>query len=131
MGISRDGAVLSVMVLMSLVDTRLSEAEVVRIRWIFEKLTGRSLGDEDVWMVAQQVRADATDLDAYLADLGQRLEIADRRTVFKAAFGIATADGKVVDEEDALMQRVGKALRFEPAEYNAIARHLKSARELV
>lgn len=130
MSISRDGALLSVMVLMSIVDGRISEAEVIRIRWIFEKLAGRSLAEQDVLTVARQVRADRTDLDTYLAELGQRLDVADRRMVFKAAFGIATADGRVVDAEDALMRRVGKALRFGPEEYNAIASTLRMAREL-
>lgn len=127
---TRDGALLSVMVLMSLVDDHVSDAEVIRIRWIFEKLAGRSLGPDDVHTMAQQVRADDTDLDAYLAQLGESLLLADRRSVLEAALWIASADGKVANAEDEMMQRIGKALRIPAEHYNALARQLRAAREL-
>lgn len=128
--VSRDGALLSVMVLMSLVDGRVSDNEVMRIRWIFEKLTGSSLGQDDVLTMAEQVRTDRTDLDAYLGALGESLDLDDRRTVLEAAFGIASADGKVIADEDAMMQRIGRALRLPPEHYNAAVRQLRVAREL-
>lgn len=117
------------MVLMSLADGEIAGAELIRIRWIFEKLTTRALADDDVVAVIRQVRADETDLDAYLALVGDGLGDEDRRTVLKAAFGIASADGKVVDAEDALMLRVAAGLKITPAEYGEIASHLMVARE--
>lgn len=128
--ISRNGALLAVMVLMSLVDDRVTDAEMIRIRWIFEKLTGVGLAAQDVHTVAQQVRNDQSDLDRYLADIGEVLELDDRRTVLEAAFGIASADGKVIDAEDAMMQRIARGLRIPPEHYNALARQLRMAREL-
>lgn len=130
MTISRDGALLSVMVLMSLVDDRVTDAEVIRIRWIFEKLTDQSLAAADVHTVALQVRADQTDLDTYLGELGESLELDDRRTILDAAFWVASADGKVAHAEDAMMQRIAKALRIPPEHYNAVARQRRLAREL-
>lgn len=129
MSISRDGALLSVMVVMSLADGELADAEVLRIRWIFERLTLRALAADDVTAVIDQVRADKTDLSAVLALAGDELGLRDRRTVLKAAFGIASADGKVVDTEDAMMLRIAKALRIEPDDYRTIATHLMVARE--
>lgn len=120
---------MSVMVLMSLVDGEIAETEIMRIRWIFERLTGRSLGRDDVARVAEQVRADNTELTPYLERLGEGLNLVDRRTVLKAAFGVASADGKVLDVEDAMMVAVARALRIEPEDYRSIASHLMVARE--
>lgn len=129
MAINRNGALLSVMVLMCRVDDDIADAEIMRIRWIFEKLTGRKLERDDVLTVVGQVGADQTDLDAYLEQLGNELSLDDRRTVLKAAFGIAVADGKIVDAEDAMMQKTARALQIDPQDYRAIASHMMVARE--
>ena len=129
MPINRNGALLSVMVLMCRVDDDVADAEIMRIRWIFEKLTGRRLEGDDVQTVVAQVGSDQTDLDGYLEMLGEQLPLEDRRMVLKAAFGIAVADGKVVDAEDEMMRRTAKALRIDPDDYRAIASHMMVARE--
>gem|GEM_PF-1808781 len=127
--INRNGALLSVMVLMCRVDGDVADAEIMRIRWIFEKLTGRQLERDDVMTVIGQVGADQTDLDPYLEMLGEKLSLDDRHMVLKAAFGIAVADGKVVDAEDAMMQKTARALQIDPQDYASIASHLMVARE--
>ena len=127
--INRNGALLSVMVLMCRVDDEIADAEIMRIRWIFEKLTGRRLEREDVLTVVAQVGSDQTDLDTYLEKLGEELSLEDRHSVLKAAFGIAVADGKVVDAEDEMMQKTARALQIDPKDYRAIASHLMVARE--
>lgn len=114
---------------MSLADDHIAEAEVLRIRWIFEKLTGRALAETDVHTMMKQVQADHTDLDSHLALVGAGLSVEERRMVLKAAFGIASADGKVLDAEDSLMKRVAVALDIEPDDYRTIANHLMVARE--
>ncbi len=129
MAISRDGALMSVMVLMSLVDGEVSSAEVMRIVWVFEKLTGRTLGNDDVVAVARQVHADKTELKPHLELLGAGLSLEDRRDVLKAAFAVASADGKVVDAEDAMMLDMAKALRIDAQDYSSIASHMMVARE--
>ena len=129
MAINRNGALLSVMVLMCRVDDDIDDAEIMRIRWIFEKLTGRRLEREDVLTVVGQVGSDQTDLDGYLEMLGKELSLEERHMVLKAAFGIAVADGKVVDAEDAMMQRTARALQIDPKDYRAIANHMMVARE--
>lgn len=129
MAINRNGALLSVMVLMCRVDDDIADTEIMRIRWIFEKLTGRRLAREDVLTVVGQVGADQTDLDVYLEMIGKELPLDDRRSVLKAAFGIAVADGKVVDAEDEMMQRTARALQIDPKDYRAITSHMMVARE--
>lgn len=129
MAVSRGGIILSTMVLMSLVDGEIADDEVMRIRWIYERVTGRPLSDADVRTVIDQVAGDDTSLDAYLEHAHAGLSSTDRRLVLKAAFGIASADGKVVDAEDTLLKAVARGLHIPADEYRACISHLMVARE--
>ena len=131
-GAQREAAVLTAMILMTLADHRVADAEVIRIRWLFGELAGLTgleiPTEEDVRDTIAQVRADGLELDAYLARVGPRLDVEGKRQVLQAAFVIATADGRVLDEEDAMLVRIARGLAIPPATYRAMLSHMNVAR---
>ena len=125
-----DAIVLRVMVLMTLADGRVEDTEVMRMRWIHGKVLGRTLSEDEVRTVIEAVREAGLDIEGYLERIRGDLGREGKRTLLEAAFAIATADGRVLDEEDACMLRIARALEVSPQEYRAVLGQLRVARSL-
>ena len=133
-GAEREAAVLTAMILMTLADHRVADAEVTRIRWLFGKVAGLDGSQipsaQDVRETIDQVRAEGLELDAYLARVAPRLDVATKRRMLKAAFVVATADGRIATEEDALLVRIARALDITPESYRGMLSQMNVAREV-
>ena len=125
-----DEIVLSVMVLMTLADGLVEDAEVIRMRWIHGKVIGRSVPEVEIRSVIDTVRAAGLDIEAYLERIRGHVGREGRRRLLEAAFAIATADGRVLDEEDAMLLRIAHALAISPPEYRAVLGQFRVARGL-
>ncbi len=116
------------MVLMTRVDGHIDDEELVRVQWIMRKLFGETLAEDDVRALVHQQVSAGVRLPDLLAEHAPQLDHDQRRRVLEVAFAIASADGAIVHEEDALMARIAKALHIEPAEYRTLMRHAMVAR---
>lgn len=119
------------MVLMTRVDGHVDDDEVVRIQWILRRRFGQVLQSDEIRALVDDQVAGSVRLHDLLSDAAPALEHGQKRTVLEAAFAIASADGTIVDEEDALLARIARALQVDPAEYRTIMRHAMVAREFL
>lgn len=119
------------MVLMTRVDGHIDEDEVVRIQWIMRKRFDRKLDRDAIRGLVNEQVATGVKLHDLLSDAAPELDHEQKRLVLSVAFAIASADGTIVDEEDALMARIARSLQIEPAEYRTLLRHAMVAREFV
>lgn len=119
------------MVLMTRVDGHVDEDEVVRIQWIMRKRFGQVLQSADIRGLVNEQVAGGVRLHDLLAEAEPELDHDQKRLVLEVAFAIASADGTIVDEEDALMARIARSLHVLPAEYRTLMRHAMVAREFL
>ena len=122
-----DRTLLTAMALMTLADGRVAEDEVTRIRFIFGRVTESEVAEHEVRAAVAEVRASGMTMDGHLKSVADSLSEGDKRRILKAAFAIANADGRVVDEEDALLQRIAKGLGISPETYRAVLSHMAMA----
>ena len=119
-----------VMVLMTLADGDIGDDEVIRIRWLHGRVVGRPVPEAEVRAEIEAVHDAKLDIDTYLARIRDDLGLSAKRRLLQAAFAIATADGRILAAEDAMMIRIAKALAIPPQEYRAALSQLRLAREL-
>jgi tellurite resistance protein len=120
-------SLLTAMALMTLADGRIAEDEVTRIRFIFGRVTDSDVSEDDVRAAVAEVQDAGTTVDERLASVAGELREDEKRRMLQAAFAIASADGRVVDEEDALLQRIAKALGISPKTYRAALSYMAMA----
>lgn len=124
---------LRVMIMVTLADGDVGEDEITRIRWVAGRLGpgGEPGSDREVRaMLAEIAAEDGLDLGEYLTQVAPHLREDDKRSILKAAFVVACADGRVVDEEDAILGQIGRSLGISPAAYRATLRHMVVGRDL-
>lgn len=126
--------ILQVMLMITLVDGKVSEDELTRMRWVAGRLGGEEsprVSDMEVRAAVERASREDFDLDRYLRDVAPLLHEDDKRRVLKAAFVVACADGRVVDKEDAMLGRIARALGISPAAYRATLRHMGVGRDVL
>ncbi len=119
------------MVLMTRVDGHVDDQELVRIQWIMRRRFAQRLESDTIRALVNDQVADGVRLYDLLAEHAASLDHEQKRLILAAAFAIASADGEIVDEEDALMVRIARSLRIEPQEYRTLMRHAMVAREFL
>ena len=119
------------MVLMTRVDGHVDEDEVIRIQWIMRKRFGQRLEPDEIRALVNDQVATGIRLHDLLAESEPELDHDQKCLVLEVAFAIASADGTIVDEEDALMARIARSLHVPPAEYRTLMRHAMVAREFL
>ena len=119
------------MVLMTRVDGHVDEDEVVRIQWIMHERFGQKLEPDEIRAQVNDQIATGVRLHDLLAEAEPELDHDQKRLVLEVAFAIASADGTIVDEEDALMARIARTLHVLPAEYRTLMRHAMVARQFL
>ncbi len=120
-------AIKRVMVLMLLADGNVDEEEVATVQRIYGSLTKSDVPRADVEREIASARSGSQDVEGYLAGIVPQLNANGKELVFKAAFFVATADGKFTDEEKALLLRIGKALELTPAHVSGLLSELSRA----
>jgi len=117
-------AVKRVMVLMMMADGRVDEEEIETIRLVFGKLADREVGREEVDREMEAARSDGRGLRPYVASVVGKLNDHGKELVVKAAFFVAAADGKITDEESALLSELAAALEMSPAHFKGLVDEL-------
>lgn len=125
-----ESLLLRVMVRVAMVDGTLCEAEIDRLRWNVGRLTGHTPDADRVRADAAEMVARAIPLPELLAEARDRLDLEGRRTVVRAAYIIATADGEVPAAEDALLVEIARGLEISPADYRSLVSPMALARVL-
>lgn len=110
-------AVKRVMVLMMMADGKMDEEEVETIRQVFGKLSGREVSKDEVDAEVAASKNEGGGLRQYLTRVSPNLNDAGKETVVRAAFYVAAADGKITEEETALLAELATALEMSPAHF--------------
>ena len=119
------------MVLMTRVDGHVDADELVRIQWIMRRRFQQDLEPDAIVALVHEQVTDGVRLHDLLAEHASSLDHEQKRLVLTVAFAIASADGTIVDEEDALMARIAQALQVGAPEYRTLMRHAMVAREFL
>lgn len=119
-----------VMVRVAMIDGQLRATEMDRLRWNVGRLTGRTPDETRVRCDIEEVVARAVPLSELLAEAREQLDAEGRRTVMRAAYIIATADGEVPAAEETMLVEIARGLGIEPAEYRALVSPMALARVL-
>lgn len=118
------------MVLMLRVDGHVDEDEIVRIRWLMKTQCNTVLGADEVREFVNAQVVDDTRLDTLLAEHRERLSPTQRTSILEVAFAVASADGTIADDEDALLVCIAKSLKIDPMEYRDLLSQARVTRLL-
>lgn len=110
-------AVKRVMVLMMMADGTIDAEEIETIRQVFGKLSSRDVTQAEVDAEVNAAKSEGRGLRQYLASVSSNLNDAGKELVVKAAYFVAAADGKITDEETALLAELASALEMSPAHF--------------
>jgi tellurite resistance protein len=116
-------AVKRVMVMMMMADGRIDDEEVETIRLVFGKLSDREVSKEEVdkeVTAVQSAQSEGQGLRQYLNNVSATLNDSGKELVVKAAFFVAAADGKITEEETALLAELAGALEMSPAHFKGV-----------
>lgn len=119
------------MVLMTRVDGHVDADELVRIQWIMRRRFNQALEPDDIRTLINDQVSEGVRLHDLLAEHAGTLDHEQKRLVLSVAFAIASADGTIVDEEDALLARIAQSLQVGADEYRTLMRHAMVAREFL
>ncbi len=126
-----DDAVLTLMVSMTLADGEIDAAEVTRIQWIYGRLTQATVDEATVRAKIAAGESAQLDLPSYLRSIEPKLSEEAKRRMLEAAFAIASADGRVLEEEDALLVSIARALAIGPELYRTSLSNFALARDVL
>jgi uncharacterized tellurite resistance protein B-like protein len=99
-------------------DGKVENAELEAFCRAYQKVSGKPLSIADAKNEVRLTDGD-TNIERFLTKLKDKLDADDRKTLLRAAFEVASADGEVADAEDALLERVVRALGMSEAEAKA------------
>jgi tellurite resistance protein len=120
-------AIKRVMVLMMLADKKIEESEIETIQAVYEKLAKKPLARSDVDAEVAAAQKDGRSLARYLETLVGSLNDNGKESVVKAAFFVASADGKVTEDETRLLAELAAALEMSPTHFKGVVDGLVAA----
>jgi tellurite resistance protein len=118
-----------VMVRMMASDGSIDPVEVQVVRGIFGRLAGRTLSDDELNAEIEAARRDPQDIGAALGGLAGTLNDKGKAAVVKAAYLVASADGRFEREEIELLNRVASALGMSAEQTKQAIRELTAPAE--
>ena len=104
---------------MMISDTDIDPAEVATVRRIYAELTGGSLSAEELKAEVAAALADGLSVAGVIDCTAAMLDVETRHQILSAAFEVASADGFVVEEEEAALEAVAAALNIDPEQSRA------------
>ncbi len=113
-----------VMVLMMMADGEIKPEEIATIRKIYGELSGRAVSEEAVTKEIARAKREGTDVAKHLAEFAGSLNDSGKELVVKAALMVALADGEFAAEEQALMNKIVRAVQLKPAHYRGLLAEL-------
>lgn len=122
-----DGAVLRVLFGVIAADELDADEGAASVRAAYHGLTERTLDDDTIAQGRQSAREDASAWLVAAQALAHELDDAGKQRLFAAAFGVALADGFVLDEEDRVLSTLAAALGMNEHEYRQSVEQLLAA----
>ncbi len=115
-----------VLVAMVVADGDIDPEELTTAQRVFRDVTGVGISDVELRKEAEQMQA-AGGKVAECLGAAAGLDLDARKRIFAAAFAVASADGFVLEEEDALLANVAAALGFTEAKYRGLVEEQMNA----
>jgi ABC-type sugar transport system ATPase subunit len=101
-------------------EARIDEEEVETIRLVYGKLAKREIERAEIDKEVDVAKREGRSLRQYLSSVVGNLNDAGKEMVVRTAFFVAAADGKITDEETALMAELASALEMTPAHFKGV-----------
>lgn len=120
-------AVRRVMVLVTLADGEVDDAEIATMARIHASLTGHEIREETLRRETRQAAREGRDVAAYLADVAPYLNDNGKELIVKAAMMTARADGHVDQAEMRLVREAAAALGMSAAHLRGVLADLDEA----
>jgi uncharacterized tellurite resistance protein B-like protein len=98
-----------VMAMIVVADGDVEAEEIEALRAAYKKICGKDLSVQDVKNEVRLTDGDSN-VERFLLKVRDKLDAEDRKLVLRAAYSVANADGEVAESEDALLDRIVKAL---------------------
>lgn len=118
-----------VMIMMLLADGSIEDAEIDVIKGIYAKVSGYALSDEEIRDEIETASQEQLKVKEYLKNVTPYLNKTGKARVLKSAYYVASADGSLHEEEEALMEELSHALDMEPTHYKNVLDSIKSEEE--
>lgn len=115
-----------VLVAMVIADGDIDPDELMTAQRVFRDITGVGISDVELRKEAEQMQSSRAKVAECLGAAGG-LDLDARKRIFGAAFAVASADGFVLEEEDALLANVAAALGFSEAQYRGLVEEQMNA----
>lgn len=109
---------------MILADDDIDPDEISAAEQAYLRVTGSSLKPGELQAEAEKALASGTTVDGCLGCVVHDLDASAQRQVLESAFAVASADGFVLEEEDALLLKVGQAIGMQTSEVRATLNEL-------
>jgi tellurite resistance protein len=113
------GCLRRVLVAMMVADGDIDDDELAMVVRVYAEIAGETVDPDVLRGEGSKMQAEGITLSNCLRGLVEPLDADARRRVFGAAFAVASADGFVLDEEDALLANVAAALGYTQAQYQS------------
>ena len=114
----------NVLLAMIVADEDVDPDEIVAAEQAYGEFTGQPLPDGALEREASEARSAGRSPEDLLQCLPADLERKARETILTAAFRVASADGFVLEEEDALLRAVATALGMDSSEARGVLNRL-------
>jgi len=114
----------NVLLAMIVADEDVDPDEVAAAEKAYDEFVGQALPEGELARQASEARSAGRSPEEVLQCLPTDLDLEGREKVLTAAFRVASADGFVLEEEDALLQSVAKALGMDTSESRAVLNRL-------
>lgn len=109
-----------IMILMLLADGSIDQAEIEVVKSVYAKVSGYALSDEEVRAEIEAASQEKIKVKEYLKKVTPYLNKTGKARVLKSAYYVASADGFLHDDEQALMEEISQALDMDPSHYKSV-----------
>ncbi len=118
-----------IMILMLLADGCIDKAEIEVIKSVYARVSGYALSDEEIREEIGVAAQEKLKVNEYLKKVTPYLNKTGKARVLQSAYYVASADGILHDDEQALMKEISQALNMEPAHYKSVIDSIKKSDE--
>lgn len=118
-----------IMILMLLADGSIDEVEIEVIKSIYARVSGYALSDEEIREEIEAATQENLKVNEYLKKVTPYLNKNGKARVLESAYYVASADGVLHDDEQALMEEISQALDMESTHYESVIDSIKKSDE--
>jgi uncharacterized tellurite resistance protein B-like protein len=115
-------ALLRVLALLVVTDGRVHEVELRTVQRVYEAVTGRALGRDEVIAETTAVASQPTTAASYLSRVVGFLNERGKEQILRGAAMVSGADGQLHSSEAEMVRRLGAVMKADPARVEAVLR---------